>query len=270
MNRLWAALFLMFLTGCPHRIDFGEQGQISDSKTLLKLAQQAEERVIAVKGESKIKVESPQGNGVVTLFIALQRPGLVHLESLDFFGKPQAVLVSDGKRFGLYQSQEGKYYEGPASAQNLSRFLPVVLPPEELVALMLGQAPRIPSDSEELTVDEQKRVYVLVLKKGEVTQTLEIDPKTFRVQSSKVRGVNAYDLQFDDFDDEKGAIYPRKVILDASAAKTRLELLYKDVEVNPEPDLTLYDLSAPANVPVVEVDEAGNPQAPAIDGGVQE
>ncbi|MFL5318799.1 MAG: DUF4292 domain-containing protein [Myxococcaceae bacterium] len=262
MNGFWAVLFLglsALLLGCPHRVDFGKEGPITDPKALEKLIQQAEERVIAVKGESKIKVESPQGNGVVTLFIALQRPGLVHLESLDFFGKPQAVLISDGKRFGLYQSQEGKYYEGPASAENLSRFLPIVLPPEELVALMLGQAPRIPADSESLIVDEDKKVYVLRLTKGPVTQTLEVDPKSYRVKSSKVRGVNAYDLAFDDFDDSKGAIYPRKVQLIADAAKTKLELLYKDVEVNPEPDLTLFDMEPPANVPVVEVDEKGAP-----------
>src|SRR4051794_22885938 len=214
MNGFWAVLFLglsALLLGCPHRVDFGKEGPITDPKALEKLIQQAEERVIAVKGESKIKVESPQGNGVVTLFIALQRPGLVHLESLDFFGRPQAVLVSDGKRFGLYQSQEGKYYQGPASAQNLSRFLPVVLPPEELVALMLGQTPRIPAEAKTLKRDEQKGRYELALINGPVTQTLSIDPKRLRVVESRVRGVNAYDLTFEDFDEAGGGLYPRKV-----------------------------------------------------------
>lgn len=255
---IFLALPVVALTGCPHHIQFGPEGEIKDAAVLLKLVQQAEERVLSVKGEAKIKVESPQGNGVVTLFIALQRPSLIHLEQLNFFGKPDAVLVSDGKRFGLYQAQEGKYYQGPASAQNLSRFLPIILPAEELVALMLGQAPRIPADSSMLTVDQNAKAYRLELKKGDVTQTLLVDPKTYRVKQSQVRGVNAYDLLFDDFSDVGAATYPRKVLLHAPAGNTKLELLYKDVELNPEPDLTLYDLEAPANVPVVEVDEAGN------------
>lgn len=259
MNPKVCTIFLtLLLTGCPKHIDFGPKGEVQDASLLLELVQAAEEQVIAVKGESKIKVESPQGSGVVTLFIALQRPGLLHLESLDFFGKPQAVLVSDGKRFGLYQSAEGKYYQGPASPQNLSRFLPIVLPPAELVSLMLGQAPRIPAESMTVTVNQERRAYELKLISGEVTQTLFVHPKTFRVLESQVRGVNAYDLRFDDFEEVGAAVYPRKVQLTAEAAKTKLELLYKDVELNPAPDLTLFDLLPPANVPVVEVDEAGN------------
>lgn len=255
---IFLSLFFLGLAGCPKRIDFGPRGEVTDAAELLKLVQQAEEQVISVNGESKIKVESPQGNGVVTLFIALQRPGLLHLESLDFFGRPQAVLVSDGKVFQLHQLQEGKYYRGPASPQNISRFLPILLPPEELVALMLGQAPRIPADATSLIVNEARKLYELKLIKGEVTQTLLVDPKRYRVVESQVRGVNAYDLKFDDFAEEGGAIYPRKVQLHAPAANTKLELLYKDVKINPEADLTLYDLPPPENVPVVEVDEAGN------------
>ena len=56
------------------------------------------------------------------------------------------------------------------------------------------------------------------------------------------------------------ATSPRKVILRSPAAQATLELLYKDVQVNEPPDLTLYEQQAPANVPVVEVDENGNPR----------
>ncbi len=263
MKRALAAIFLkvacLCLAGCPHRVDFGKEGEIKEASQLLALTSAAEAQVFGVKGESKIRVDSPATKGVLTLFVAVTHPCLIHLESLDFFGKPTAVLVSDGQRFGLFQAEEGKYYRGPASPQNISRFLPVVMPPEELTALLLGRAPRIPAEQAELSFDGEAKAYRVILKKGVVTQTVWIHPAHHRVIRSEVRGVAAYDLLFENIERVGEVTYPRKVVLSAQAANTRLELLYKDVEVNAPPDLTLYALEPPAQVPIVEVDALGNP-----------
>ena len=74
--------------------------------------------------------------------------------------RPVASLVSNGARFGVYQAQGNTYYQGPASPENVSRFLPVVLPSEELVAVMLGQVPFIPAERKTLELDRDKGVYV--------------------------------------------------------------------------------------------------------------
>lgn len=263
----WSALALaVVLCGCPKRIDFGDRGELRDPKELLELVSQAESQVYSVDGEAKIRVDSPQSKGVVTLFVAVTHPTLIHLESLNFFGKPTAVLVSDGERFGLFQAEEGKYYRGPASPQNISRFLPVVLSPAELVALMLGRAPRIPADGLTLSIDEEARAYKVVLTKAPVTQTLWVDPARLRVLRSEIRGVNAYDLAFDKIEKVDSATYPRRVVMTAPAASATLELSYRDVKVNGRPDLTLFELEPPANVPVIEVDAFGNPQSGSSEG----
>src|SRR5579871_6942389 len=105
-----AALMLMgaLLAGCPKRIEFGPEGEVKDPAALLKLIQGAEESILTLKGDSSLKVKSPDANGSVTLFVAVSRPALIHFETIDFFGRPQAVLVSDGKRFSLFNAQEGK------------------------------------------------------------------------------------------------------------------------------------------------------------------
>ncbi|MHB8874146.1 MAG: DUF4292 domain-containing protein [Myxococcaceae bacterium] len=263
MNRALAAMFLAALlaAGCPpKRIGLGLPGEPKDAAELLALTAAAEKTVYSVKGEAKIKVDSPEGKGVVTLFMAVTHPSLIHLESLDFFGKPQAVLVSDGRDFGLYRADEGRYYRGPATAENIGRFLPVALPPGELTALMLGRAPRIPHDTAELGVDEAGKLYRVTLKKDAVTQTLVISPKNHRVVESHLTGANAYDLSFQDIEEVDRGTYPRKVVMRSPSAGATVELLYKDVAVNEAPDLTLYTLEAPENVPVVEVDEKGNPR----------
>ena len=42
---------------------------------------------------------------------------------------------------------------------------------------------------------------------------------------------------------------------------TRLELKYRDLELNPRLDASLFDLAPPSGMAVIEVDEAGNPRA---------
>ncbi|MGZ3461596.1 MAG: DUF4292 domain-containing protein [Archangium sp.] len=259
MNRAAAAIFLALLcSGCPtKRIDFGPNGQITRAEELFRLTSAAQSRVATLQGDGKLRVESPQGSGTVSVYLAVCRPGLLRVEMFDFFNRPIAVLVTDGQRFGLFQAQENKFYQGPATPRNLSRFLPVALPSEELVSVMLGQVPFIPAERMTLSLDEKERTYVLTLHRGEVSQVLHIHPKYLQVVRSEVRGAPAYGLEYDHFKERGELVFPHEVKLLASTADTSLGLRYTDVTLNESPDLTLFDLSAPEGVPVVDVDESG-------------
>jgi hypothetical protein len=168
---------------------------------------------------------------------------------LDFFGRPQSVLSTDGVRFGLYDGQHGKFYRGPATAANLSRALPVHLPPKELAALLLGRVPRV-QEPASMTFDASKRVFVVTL--GE-RQRLEVSPPSYRVVKSELPG--SYSVEMGDIEQLGGVTMPRHAALHVPG--TDLELTYKDIELNVKPDPALFDLSPPEDVPVVELDAAG-------------
>jgi len=139
--------------------------------------------------------------------------------------------------------------------------LPVVMPAEELVDLLLGQVPRLPDAEATLALDPQAG-YRLTLTSGAVTQRLLVHPKYHRVISSEVVGMRTYAAHFDDFDDQGRWVLPKTLVLDAPTASTRLELHYKDVTVNENPDLTFFQLDRPPTATLVEVDERGRPVAP--------
>ena len=252
----------LLIQACPPRlpVDFGKAGEAKSPAELLKRIDLAETTVVGVKGDGKLYVDTPRGKGSVAIFVGVQDPASVHLEQLDFFGKPQGVLVTDGKQFGLYLAEENRYYRGPASAANLARFLPVVLPPEELAALLLGRVPRMPAESQELRFDDQQGLYVLTLHRGAATQTLVVQPPSHRVIKSVVQGVRAYDVELGELTAFGGVTLPKKLILDVAQAKTHVELTYKDVTVNEPPDASLFDPTPPEGMPVVEVDEKGVPR----------
>jgi hypothetical protein len=283
MNRAAAAIFLAVLcSACPPpRIEFGPEGELKDPQVVYARVKENQDNIVSLEGDSKLRVESPQGSGTLSMFVSVTRPALLHLETFDFFNRPLASLVSDGQGFGLYQTETNTYYQGPASPENTSRFLPVVLPSQELVAIMLGQAPLIPPERMTLELDRKEGVYVLTLYRGPATQVLQVHPKYLRVVKSQVRGVPGYDLAFDDFLERGSLIFPGKVGLVAEQANTKLELRYQQVTLNGRPDVTLYELMAPEGAKVVEVDERGRergtgapapsgptpvPEAPAVPG----
>lgn len=262
-------LSVLALSACPHvPINFGSRGQASTADELLGRIALAEGSVLSAKGDGRLTVDSPQGKGSVDIFVAVAHPAFIHLEQLDFFGRPQSVLVTDGQQFGLYDAQAGKYLRGPASSANLGRFLPLGMPPAELAGLLLGRAPRLPATSSDLRFDREQGVYVATLRRGAATQTLTVRPPLDRVATSAVAGFEAYDLVFSDVVTRGLISFPRRVALDARGANTRVELTWKEFALNEEPDQTLFELTPPEGVPVIDLDAEGRALSPAS-GGAQ-
>ena len=91
MNRAAAAIFLVLLcSACPKRLEFGPEGRIEDAPTLYQHVRERQAQVVNLEGDAKLRVESPQGSGTLGNFLAITRPGLIHLETYDFFNRPVA------------------------------------------------------------------------------------------------------------------------------------------------------------------------------------
>jgi len=250
------------LLACPPRppLDLGRDGEAHSPEELLRRVDLAESLVAGLKGEGKLAIDAPQGKGRVSIFVAAQEPARLHFEQLDFFGKPQGVLITDDGRFVLYLAEEGRAYRGPATAANLARFLPVAMPPEELTGLLLGRVPRIAAEAMELRLDREQGHYLLTLRAGPLTQVLQVAPPSHRVIHSAVTGAPGYELALSELTAYGGATLPKRIALTAAQAHTQLELTYQDLAVNPPPEEGLFEPVPPEGVPVIEVDAKGVPR----------
>lgn len=263
-GRLTWVIVAAGLFGCPRLppLDYGKDGPATDAASLLKRVELADALIYSVKGDARLIVDSPQGKGSVSLYVAVLHPAQLHIEQLDFFGRPEGVLVTDGDRFGLYDARQRKYFRGPATAQNMARFVPIALPPKELAALLMGRVPRLPPDEATMTVDEASRRYAVTLRRGAVSQRLGISTGTHRVVSSRIEGLTTYAIDASELTTYGPAVLAKQIVLDAPSAKTTVELRYKDIAVNETPEVTLFELEPPEGVPVVEVGENGEPLSP--------
>jgi outer membrane lipoprotein-sorting protein len=250
MNRRPWPLFLLLLAGCPPRVDVRSVPP-PDATALLAEVDAMDARVAALQSQAKAHVDARGKKGNVQMFVAASAPASVHLEVLDFFGKPSGILISDGRQFVMLASDTGTWLRGEATAENVSRVLPVSLPPDQLVAMLLGRAPRLSDPAPTLVADSEQNVFRVTLRAEGRTQELWVDPARRRVVRSHLDGPSAYTLTFDGFEDVRGAPFPRSITF-AGAGSVALQ--YSDLRLGEQPDAALFTPQAPPGVPVEQID----------------
>ncbi len=244
---------------CVHSVPpplFGPEGPIQNAAEVLGRVKANEQAIHTLKGDGRLTVDSPQGRGSLTLLVAVGEGARLHLEILDFFGRPLSILISDGTRFGLFQVQENRYYQGPATAENFARFLPMSLPPQELADLLRGITPRLPTDEvRSMRLDKDEGTYRLEFRYQGASQTLWVDTLQLRVRRS-VRG--GAQLEYRDFGPPEERHLPHQLTLSDPARKSVVTLRYSGkVAINAPLEASLFEPHASPGVPVSELSPEG-------------
>ena len=261
-SALVLALACLALAACTPRTPVSPDLQANPAR-LLDEVQAAQARTVRVQGTAKVKIHSPDVRGTTTAYLAAEHPARLRVELLDFFGNPVAVLIADGERFGYYDSKRRTWYSGDATPENVSRFLPIALPPWELALILRGSAPILQGEPGQVVDTGKGRVDLLIQGNG-LTQTLGIG-QGLAVVSSHLRepgGANEppphYDLTFERFAERGGVRFPLDVRLDAPRASARVEVGWRsDVEVNGEARPELFRLDPPSGAEVVNLPPGG-------------
>ncbi len=252
--------FLLF-TGCvPFRKPTPPVALTIDSpEILLEKLRERNGRVQSLRSLAKIQVKIPESNSRFSEVVIAQEPGRIRMEVLSFFGHLAALLVTDSSRLQALFINEGRLYEGVASAYNLSRFLPVPLPPEEIVSLLLGKTSLIDCDPVVLELQQEKDLYILKLssRTGERLQRLWINPVNFRTVRSETTYPGDTTLliaEFDDFKELNGEWFPASISIRIPAEAIDVKVKYQSPELNPVLDLSLFSITPPPGITLVELD----------------
>jgi hypothetical protein len=246
-----------------------------DPALLLGQVREAQARVVSIQGEATVRVESPDFSGALRQWIAAEKPDRLHVEALDFFGNPAAVMVTDGGRFALYDARARVLYRGEATPENLSRLVPVALTPEELATVLCGSAPiaaAVPAAAE-----AGDGVVRLRLEAAGRIQTLDVGARA-AVERSRLRGADgarvpgAVDLSFAAFQVLGTVRFPREVKLASEGPHVEVRLAWREPELNAPVDPALFRLEPPRGARVVDLapGEAPPETLPSLPPGEQE
>ena len=182
-------------------------------------------------------------------------PDRVHLEELDFFGNPSAVLVAAAGGSRSTTPGRRSSIRGAATPENLSRLVPVPFTAKELVTLLLGSAPLL--DGIPVSATPERGQVRLRLERGEVTEDLWIGAHS-AVERAVRRvaggaGPGSWEVEFSGHQERSGAWFPGVVVLHSAPTQVEVHLAWSEVEVNREPDPQLFEPLAPRGARVVEL-----------------
>jgi len=229
----------------------------ADPADLLAAVRAAQDAARGVEGRARVGVDAPGGGGAVDQFLAAEKPGRVRVESYDFFGNVLSVLVIDDGRLAVYDAREKVFYRGPATRENVGRLVPVALSPEELATLLCGSAPLL--DGQPVSAEPGNGVMVLTLRRGDLTQVLEVGAGA-AVVSSRLRRAGAsgpvavgLEADFSRHRPHAGLSLPSDLQARAPASKVSLSLHWKALAVNGTLDPALFRLDPPKGARVVDL-----------------
>ena len=220
---------------------------------LLEQVRAASGTVARVQGEARLQVDAPGQKGSAPAFVAAERPDRLHVEVLDFFGNPAAVLVAEGGRLAIDDRRARTFYRGAATARNVARLVRLPLPPERIVALLLGEPPL---EGAPASAEPGPGIVTLVLRDGPRSTELAVGPRA-AVERAAYRGDPAipdHEVRYARFTDLLGGRLPEVVGIVAPGAGVRIELSWKEPDLTaPTPD-ALFRMEPPSGARVVDLD----------------
>lgn len=153
---------LILACGCPGR-RYVRQGPEPGVEQLVEHIRAARERARNLRAATRSDVRLGKERANVEVLIMVEWGGKLRYQAFYPNGSMAADLASDGERYCFIDVERNCGECGPATPENVGRLLTVVMPPDEVVAMMLGSTPVLPDATGTVTWDASSGREILHL-----------------------------------------------------------------------------------------------------------
>jgi hypothetical protein len=188
--------------------------------------------------------------------VAVKRPASLRVEAETPFGVA-AVVAANATTVAIYQPSDNTFYRGAATADTLSRFTRIPLPPEQAVKLLMGL---LPDNDSAYSAPASVRTEGDLLIGAYRMPTGEVDELGFaggQLRLVRTRGSSGvgYEVTYDDYRDIGGLQFAH--LLDAKFLNTgtHLNVKYSGVIVNPSLGDSEFVLVPQVTSKVIDLDQ---------------
>jgi len=267
MKPLPLILLALTLCCCPRNgVQVPEADRIKDPKQLLTAVREKGKELSSVRAEGTILARRGGKRIKAHMILLLRRPATLRFETISFFEQPMSILVTDGMKFSLWDMDKGRFYQGPATPQNISRVIPIPMDGPEVSGILFGDPPLIPFAESKL--DFKDGLYILTLTNSQQQQTIKIHPTRLRPTEVllKAGGKEYYHLVYDDWHDTNPPVL-EKATFTMDSEDIRLTIKIREVERNVDLKDDLFVLTPPEGIPVERlVTERSKPAGMIVHG----
>jgi len=195
--------------------------------------------------------------------LAVKRPASLRVEALTPFGVA-AVIAANGSTVAAYQPSDNTFYRGVATADTLSRFARIPLPPEQAVKLLMGLLPGSDANYTAPTsvhTEDEMLVGAYQMSAGEVDELGFAGGQLRLVRTHGSSGAG-YEVTYNDYRDFGGLQFAHRLDAKFLNTGTQLNVRYSGVIVNPNLNESQFVLAPKGKARLIDLD-----QPPAAVGG---
>jgi outer membrane lipoprotein-sorting protein len=208
----------------------------------------------SLRSIANVSYSGPEGKQSFQEIVVIHRPDRLRLETLYPLGVLVIVTASPDELAG-YQTREGVFYRGKSTRENLWRFTRIPLSVAEAASLLMGLPPA--------NKGEWRHEGPAIMRDAgsgwketmafEQSQGLPI-----RWQLLNPSGGVELSAEFGDYSKSAaGAVFPMRIALENAPQKRRVEITYKEPELNVDLEPTLFVQKKPDNAREVALDSIG-------------
>jgi outer membrane lipoprotein-sorting protein len=230
-------------------------------EALLASSDERWQRAEAVRALAHVSMASAQGRYSTRQTFFWRRPAYLRLDSVSLFGQSTMSLVADAARASVYYPQQATFFQGPATAATLARFIGLPLDVEDVAPLLMGSL-RPPPAHQVATIYLQTHEGMPLLRflgtDGTLIQDVWVDPdqllpkRTIRYTSL---GLPAVDISYSDFRPiGEGFPFPFELTIWVPRVETEVHIQFLTVDLNPSLAPSVFQLSPPAGVRAVPLE----------------
>ena len=210
---------------------------------------------------ARLSVTSAQGRYSTRQTMLWHRPTRLRLDTLSLFGQPIMTLSADAEHVAIYYPPQGVFFQGPATATNLARFIGLPLDVEDAAYLLTGYirpGSKYAQAEPALQIDDGSYLLRFLHQRQELIQDVWVEPGQFlpkRVVRYTDHALPAVDVQYSDFRPLTPRFpFPFQQVIWLPRVEMEVRVQFLSVDLNPGLRPELFQLLPPEGVRITPLD----------------
>lgn len=247
--RLLALITGIALSGCAYALDL-----VSEEKDLprpsrpvtqgiLRSLQEREATVTSLQAVLDLTVRHGAAQAYRQVAVAVERPDLIRLESIEWGGFTSLVILSDGHRLVAHVLLQNIFGEGSATPENVAAVTGLHVAPAHLVRLLLGLPP-LPIQNEKTVLygPDGDHAYLLREQESSFTQRLWLSDDDLSLLRGELYDRKSLRLRFRYSPVNHGL---RSLLLEEPLKQMVVEVSYRSYNLNLDLPRELFRIPQP-------------------------
>jgi outer membrane lipoprotein-sorting protein len=217
---------------------------------ILAASQQQVAHVKTLAVLSRIDYQGKQGRFRTQQNIAIKRPQQLYIHTQGAVGELVSTFTVNKDSFQLLDARQNKFLTGPSTPENLQRFLPIPLAPDQLIQIFMGRLPKVVDANYEVEFNPTDGLYHVEAKSDSMRQWATLDPthltlKSFKLWSGQKRIVK---IVLDHYKHDPILRYPQSIKVESK--QEVIEIKINDAIINGELADSLFQITPPDGVEI--------------------